>query len=97
MKRGTSLTLVGPRMRHVHLTAIYSILVQSIELDPSEVSFDGLYVDARGKVITIPDMFHQLHCLVTLPDPSLTAIVLMSAESSKDSTVRSEVRTEREH
>jgi hypothetical protein len=28
------------------------------------VSIQGLYVDNRKKVITIPDVFHQLHCLV---------------------------------
>jgi hypothetical protein len=28
------------------------------------VSIEGLYVDHRKKVITIPDVFHQLHCLV---------------------------------
>jgi hypothetical protein len=28
------------------------------------VSIQGLYVDHRKKVITIPDVFHPLHCLV---------------------------------
>ncbi|KAL1603811.1 hypothetical protein SLS60_005402 [Paraconiothyrium brasiliense] len=47
--------------------------VQNIELDPGEVSVKGLYIDGRNKAITIPDVFHQLHCLnqirIALYDP----------------------------
>ncbi len=45
-------------------------LVQNVELDPKDVSIQGLYVDKRNKVITIPDVFHQLHCLVSKRDRS---------------------------
>jgi hypothetical protein len=40
-------------------------IVQNIQLDPDIVNVRGLYIDGRNKVITIPDVFHQLHCLVS--------------------------------
>ncbi|KAJ4345640.1 uncharacterized protein N0V89_011774 [Didymosphaeria variabile] len=47
--------------------------VQNIELDTGEVNVEGLYIDGRNKAITIPDVFHQLHCLnqirIALYDP----------------------------
>lgn len=39
--------------------------VQIVELEPAAVSVQGLYTDKRSKIITIPDVFHQLHCLVS--------------------------------
>jgi len=38
--------------------------VQNVQLRPEDVSVAGLYIDRRPMVITIPDVFHQLHCLV---------------------------------
>ena len=63
---GNSSTLVRllPTMCRFYINFL---LVQTIELDPGEVNIHGLYVDLRNKIITIPDVFHQLHCLVGNP------------------------------
>ena len=41
-------------------------IVQTIELDVGTMGTEGLYRDRRPMVITIPDVYHQLHCLVSL-------------------------------
>ena len=39
--------------------------VQTVELSVGAVGTQGLYTDRRPMVVTIVDVFHQLHCLVS--------------------------------
>lgn len=48
-----------------YTSVAHSPIVQVVELDAEEVTIQGLSSDKRNKFITIPDVFHQLHCLVS--------------------------------
>jgi hypothetical protein len=37
----------------------------NIQLNPDDVIIEDVYIDGRSKAITIPDIFHQPHCLVS--------------------------------
>jgi hypothetical protein len=59
------------------------VTVQNVELDPEDVNIEGLYVDKRNNVITIPDVLHQLHCLVSANHSSAS-----SATHSRKNQIR---------
>ncbi len=73
------------------ISLIDPCLVQNIQLDRNKVNIQGLYIDRSNKVITIPDVFHQLHCLVSCRLSVFATKNNICLEPDSNGALRSEV------